>query len=340
MMTTTLDSRPRRSAPWPAFGVVALVAALLASVFVGAADITVWDVATGALTEAHRVYLVEVRLPRTAAAALAGSSLAVAGLLMQLLTRNRFVEPSTAGTVESAGLGLVVVAILAPGAPIVIKMLVAMAFALAGTALFLACIRRVAVSDSFVVPLIGIMLGSVVGAVATFLALSRDLLQMLNTWMLADFSAVLAGRYEMLWLVALLGVLAYITADRFTVAGLGEDVATGLGLDHRTVVALGMTIVAAVAAVVVVTVGALPLLGLVVPNVVSRLVGDDARRGLPLVALLGAVTVLICDMIGRSLPSLLAGGSAGAGEIPVGTLVGIIGGAVFLAMMLRGVRNG
>jgi iron complex transport system permease protein len=162
---------------------------------------------------------------------------------------------------------------------------------------------------------------------------------MLNSWMLADFSAVLAGRYELLWLVAVLGVLAYIAADRFTVAGLGEDVSTGLGLDHKTVVAAGMAIVAAVAAVVVVTVGALPLLGLVVPNVVSRLVGDDARRGLPLVALLGAVTVLICDMVGRSLPGLFAGGAPGAGEIPVGTIVGILGGAVFLAMMLRGVRN-
>nr|WP_194307887.1 holin [Dietzia sp. B44] len=334
------ENRRRQRTPWPVLGVAALLVALVASVFVGAADITVWEVLTGGLTEAHRSYLVEARLPRTAAAALAGASLAVAGLLMQLLTRNRFVEPSTAGTVESAGLGLVVVAILAPGAPIVAKMLVAMVFALAGTALFLACIRRVAVSDSFIVPLIGIMLGSVVGAVAAFLALSRDLLQMLNAWMLADFSAVLAGRYELLWLVAVLGVIAYITADRFTVAGLGEDVATGLGVDHRTVVALGMSIVAAVAAVVVVTVGALPLLGLVVPNVVSRLVGDDARRGLPLVALLGAVTVLVCDMVGRSLPGILAGGSTGAGEIPVGTLVGIIGGAVFLAMMLRAVRNG
>ena len=130
-MTTTLsENRPRHQAPWPVLGVAALLVALVASVFVGAADITVRDVLTGGLTEAHRVYLLEARLPRTAAAALAGASLAVAGLLMQLLTRNRFVEPSTAGTVESAGLGLVVVAILAPGAPIVVKMLVAMVFAL------------------------------------------------------------------------------------------------------------------------------------------------------------------------------------------------------------------
>ena len=69
----------------------------------------------------------------------------------------------------------------------------------------------------------------------------------------------------------------------------------------------GGALATAVAAVVVVTVGALPLLGLVVPNVVSRLVGDDARRGLPLVALLGAVTVLVCDIVGRSLPGLFAG---------------------------------
>lgn len=340
MTITAPETRPQRTSLWPVFGVVALVVSLFASVFVGAANITIWDVFTGGLTEAHGVYLVEARLPRTAAAALAGASLAIAGLLMQLLTRNRFVEPSTAGTVESAGLGLVLIAILVPGAPIIVKMLAAMVFALGGTALFLAAIRRVPKTDTFAVPLIGIMLGSVVGAVASFLAMSKDLLQMLSSWMLADFSAVLAGRYEMLWLVAVLGIIAYIAADRFTVAGLGEDVSTGLGLDHRTVVALGMSIVAAVAAVVVVTVGALPLLGLVVPNVVSRLVGDDARRGLPLVAMLGAVTVLVCDMIGRSLPSLLAGGAPGAGEIPVGTIVGVLGGAVFLAMMLKGVRNG
>src|SRR5699024_6622017 len=96
MTTTAPESRSQRFSLWPAFGVLALVISLVASVFVGAANITVWDVLTGGLTEAHAVYLVEARLPRTAAAALAGASLAIAGLLMQLLTRNRFVEPSTA----------------------------------------------------------------------------------------------------------------------------------------------------------------------------------------------------------------------------------------------------
>lgn len=327
-------------APWAIGAVVTICIAALASVFIGPASIPVSAVLGGDLTEQQRLYLTDVRIPRTAACLLSGAALAMAGMLMQLLTRNRFVEPSTAGTVESASIGLVLMAMFAPGSPIVAKMLVATVFALIGTALFVYAIRAVPARDSVIVPLIGIMLGTVVGAVATFLALAEDLLQMLNTWMIADFSAILAGRYELLWIVAVAGVVAYLAADRFTVAGLGEDAATGLGVDHRTAMALGMTIVAVVAAIVVVTVGALPLLGLVVPNIVSALVGDNARRGLPMVAALGGATIVICDIVGRSLPTLLGGG-LGSGEIPVGVIVGIVGGIAFLVILLRkAVREG
>lgn len=327
-------------AGWAVGAVLTILLAAGASVFIGPASIPIGDVLSGDLTEQQRLYLTDVRVPRTVACLLSGAALAMAGMLMQLLTRNRFVEPSTAGTVESASIGLVLMAMIAPGSPIVMKMLVATAFALAGTALFVSAIRAVPARDSVIVPLIGIMLGTVVGAIATFLALSNDLLQMLNTWMIADLSAVLAGRYELLWIVAGAGVVAYLAADRFTVAGLGEDAATGLGVDHRSAMALGMTIVAIVSAIVVVTVGALPLLGLVVPNIVSTLVGDNARRGLPMVAALGGATVVICDILGRSLPTLLGGG-LGSGEIPVGVIVGIVGGAAFLVILLRkAVREG
>lgn len=320
---------------WIAVAVGTIVLACGASLFVGPASIHLGDVLGGTLTAKQQLYLTDVRIPRTVACVLAGAALAMSGLLMQLLTRNRFVEPSTAGTVESASVGLVLMAIVAPGAPVIVKMAVAIFCALLGTAAFVAAIRAVPSRDSVVVPLIGIMLGTVIGAVATFAALATDLLQMLSTWLIADFSAVLAGRYELLWIVAAAGVTAYIAADRFTVAGLGDDAATGLGLSHRSVMALGMTIVAVVAGIVVVTVGALPLLGLVVPNIVSALVGDNARRGLPLVAALGGATVVICDIIGRSLPALLTGNASGVGEIPVGVIVGIIGGLAFLIIMVR-----
>ena len=92
--------------------------------------------------------------------------------------------------------------------------------------------------------------------------------------MIGDFSGVLRGRYELLWIVAVLAVVGYVAADRFTVAGMGEDFATNLGLNYAAVLRLGLAIVALVTAVVVVIVGAVPFLGLVVPNLVSLLFGD------------------------------------------------------------------
>ena len=103
-------------------------------------------------------------MPRTLALLLAGMSLAVAGLIMQMLVRNRYVEPSTAGTVESATLGILVVTLVAPDTPVIGKMLTATAFALAGTLLFLALLRRVPLRTPFIVPLIGLILGGVIHA--------------------------------------------------------------------------------------------------------------------------------------------------------------------------------
>lgn len=267
------------------------------------------------------------RLPRTLAIVLAGAALAVSGLLMQLLVRNKFVEPSTVGTTEAAGLGLVVITLLAPGAPLMAKMLVAAGFALLGTWLFLRVVRLMPVREIILVPLIGLMLGGVLAAITTFLAFHNDLLQTLNSWMTGDFSGVLRGRYEMLWLVAALVVVAFVAADRFTVAGMGETFSLNAGINHRWVMGIGLSVVSLISAVVVVTVGVIPFLGLVVPNVVSRLLGDSARRGLPWVAVIGAGLVLVCDILGRLIRYPY--------EIPVGTVMGVVGAAFFLYLLLR-----
>lgn len=128
---------------------VALVATLAAvSLFVGVADITVGDVLTG---RADYEIIALSRLPRTLALILAGAALSVAGLIMQLLTRNVFVEPSTAGILDFAALGLLVTALLWPGAPIMAKMVLGTAFALLGTALFLRILAVVPLRDVLVV---------------------------------------------------------------------------------------------------------------------------------------------------------------------------------------------
>ena len=138
---------------------------------------------------------------------------------------------------------------------------------------------------------------------------------------------MLRGRYELLWVSFFLAALAYVTADRFTAAGLGEDFTTNLGLDYRRVLRLGLVIVAMVTAGVVATVGMIPFVGLVVPNIVAMVLGDNVRRSLPWVAILGAALLLACDITGRIIRYPY--------EIPVGTIMGVVGSAFFLVLLLR-----
>ncbi|MFC3221186.1 ABC transporter permease [Tianweitania populi] len=320
---------PRASKDWSQAPLVlcALSIPLLsvASLFVGVSDVS-FSTLFGSDGRALQVLLIS-RIPRTIALVLAGAGMAVAGTIMQMLARNRFVEPSTAGTVESATLGILTVMLFAPGLPVIAKAAVAATFAMAGTSLFLAIIRRIPLRSILLVPLVGIMLGGVINAVSTFFAYRFDMLQSLGAWTSGDFSGVLRGRYELLWISFALTVVAYMAARRFTVAGMGDDFTTNIGLNYRRIVALGLAIVSMVTAVVVVTVGMIPFLGLIIPNVVSMMLGDNLKRSLPWVATLGAGFVLACDIVGRLILYPY--------EVPIGTVVGVVGSVFFLYLLLR-----
>ncbi|MCI9887584.1 iron chelate uptake ABC transporter family permease subunit [Micrococcales bacterium 31B] len=316
--------RGRAAAPYllPAAIAATLVGAAL-SMFIGVADVNLGNVFTS-----EGWFLVSVsRLPRTLALLLVGSALAVVGLIMQMLARNKFVEPSTAGTVESVSLGLLVVAVFAPTAPLIAKMGFGALFGLGGTALFLAILARISLRNILIVPLLGIMLGGIISSITTFFAYRLDLIQSLGAWTTGDFSGVLQGRYEMLYVVGGLTVIAYLMADRFTVAGLGSEFTTNLGLHYGRVILAGLVLVSVVTAVIVVSVGAVPFVGLIIPNLVSLLIGDNVRRGLPWVAVFGAAFVLLCDVLSRVINYPY--------EVPIGTVMGVLGGVVFIAMILR-----
>ena len=267
------------------------------------------------------------RVPRTAALVLAGCAMAVSGLIMQLLTQNRFVEPSTTGTSEWAALGLLVTVVVAPAAPVPVRMIVASVAAFLGTMVFLAILRRISLRSSLVVPLVGIMLGAVVSSFTTYLAVTTNSLQMLGTWFMGSFTSIVRGRYEILWIVAIVVVLVFLFADRLTVAGLGRDIATSVGLDHARVLLAGTALVAVATGMTTVVVGFLPFLGLVVPNLVSMWRGDNARANLPWVCLGGVALVVACDIIGRVIRMPF--------EVPVSMILGVVGAAVFISLLLR-----
>ncbi len=310
-----------------ALGIAAVVILAITSLFVGVSDVSLGSLWASGWNDGPMQVLLVSRVPRTLALILAGTAMAVAGTLMQMLARNRFAEPSTVGTVEAAKLGFLAVLVLAPGASVPVKLAVASGFALASTAIFLRILRQLPVHATLIVPLIGILLGGVINAIATFIAYRFDLMQSLASWSTGDFSMILEGRYELLWIGLALTVLAYVMADRFTVAGMGRDFTVNLGLDYRAVVSLGLVIVSIVTAVIVVTVGMIPFLGLVVPNLVSLTLGDNVRRTVPWVALVGAGLVLACDIAGRVVNYPY--------EIPIGTMLGVVGSGLFLYLLLR-----
>lgn len=273
------------------------------------------------------------RLPRTLAVMLTGAALAVAGVVMQQLVRNRFVEPGTTGTGEAAALGLLAVTLVAPGAALWVKMLVATGAGLLGTAVFLAMIRRLQPQEVLMVPIAGLVWSGVLGAMVLHIGWQTDLLQLVGIWLMTgEFSGVIAGRYELLWVAGLAAGLAMFAADRFAILGLGDGVARGLGLNPKAVMRLGMVVVALVTALVMATVGMVPFVGLVVPNIVSRLMGDNLRASLPVTALGGAALLLACDILGRLVIFPY--------EVPVSSVLGVCGAVLFLWLLWRAPRHG
>lgn len=303
-----------------AVGVVVALGLVVASLLVGQYHVFSAD-------DGVRMFFL-TRLPRTVTLVLAGAIMAVSGLVMQQLTQNRFVEPTTTGTTEWAALGLLGVMILWPEASLLAKLSGAIVVAFFGTMVFFLMLRRVELKSAITVPIMGIMLAAVVSAIKTFVALTVGGAQGVSTWFTGSFISAISGQYEPIYLVVIVLVMVFITADRFAAAGLSEDVATSIGLDYRKVVLLGTVLVALATGTVVVVVGQLPFLGLLVPNLVTLMRGDNLRSNLPWVVIVAVITVTACDILARIVIAPF--------EMPVGVILSIFGGAVFIFLVLRG----
>lgn len=303
-----------------------LVALGCTSLMMGAQWFTPTDL-LGVRGDYFSTLFIESRLPRTLAAALSGSSLAVAGLLMQMLVRNRFAEPATTGSMEGATLGFIVAALCCPDAALSMKVGIAVIAAGLSCLTFITMVSRLPATARYMASLVGLVLSGILYSVATAVAIDNNLMQSVGAWSLGDFSAVIRGRYEWLWAGALCTVAMFMLAPHFTISGLGKDISTGLGLNHALVMTIGIILVSIISATVIVTVGNLPFIGLVIPNIVRTLVGDNVKTCLPWVATGGAVLVLACDVLSRSLiyPH----------EVPAGTVVGVVG-CLALLMIIRG----
>ncbi|KGY13925.1 iron ABC transporter [Vibrio tubiashii] len=305
---------------------LALIILSLASLFVGVGQLNIASLIAGDLASWNLFWT--SRIPRLVAVLLAGAGLSIAGLIMQQISQNRFASPSTSGTIECAMLGYVLSLVLFGNGN---QLWLIFAMSMAGTLLFVQFINRIQFKNAVFVPLIGIIFGNVIDSLATFVAYKYDALQNLSSWTVANFANLLQGDYELLYIAIPVAIFSYLYAARISAVGLGKDFATNLGLNYQQVLVIGVLLVSVMSAAVVMIVGMLPFLGLIVPNLVSRFYGDNLRKNIPLTATLGAIIVLCCDLAGRIIIFPY--------EIPISTIISILGGTVFIFFILKGHKH-
>lgn len=255
------------------------------SLFIGVLDIDPYSLLTGDLEQLEIFFI--SRLPRLLAILCTGVGMSVAGLIMQQLCMNKFVSPTTGATISSAQFGILLALLFMPNSTLWGRAIFSFSTAILGTWIFVWFIQRIQFKDIVMVPLVGIMFGNVINGITNYLAYKYDMTQALSTWLVGHFSIVLRGRYEIVFLVAPLVILAFIFANHFNIVGMGKDFSKNLGVPYNVVLFSGLTIAAMITASVVVVVGSISYIGLIVPNLVAMFKGDKIRGTLIDTALFG-----------------------------------------------------
>ena len=176
--------------------VIMLIILSLVSLLIGAKNITISDLISFN-NDSINVMII-----------LTGMGMSICGLIMQQISKNKFVSPTTGATIDSAQLGIVVAMILMPNASPIQKALISFAFALAGTYIFMKFIRTLKFKDAIFIPLVGIMCGNIIGSITSFLGYRFELMQNIGSWMQGKFSMILRGNYELIYISIPLIIIA------------------------------------------------------------------------------------------------------------------------------------
>ena len=302
----------------------------MVSLVVGVIDLDL-SALLGGETEQLEILLIS-RLPRLLAVLCTGVGMSVAGLIMQQLCMNKFVSPTTGATISSAQFGSLLALLFMPSSTLWSRAIFAFAAAILGTWIFVWFIQRIQFKDVVMVPLVGIMFGNVIGGLTNYLSYKYDMTQAMSSWLVGHFSMVLRGRYELVYLIVPLVILAFVFANHFNIVGMGKDFSQNLGVNYNLVLFMGLTIAAMITASVVVVVGSISYIGLIVPNLVAMFKGDKIRGTLVDTALFGALFVLSCDVIGRVVIAPY--------ELPIELIIGIIGSLLFIGLLMYRLRHG
>lgn len=273
------------------------------------------------------VILYAIRIPRLLAAILGGIGLSVAGLILQNVMNNPLASPNTIGTNAGAGLATVLVLTLAPTEPSFLPLFGAVGAA--ATCLLILLLSRAAGGGRSAPILCGIGCTSLFqAAISLISALDTDVLAAYSSFAIGSFSGVSLRRLLLPSLLILLCLLATaLLSGRIRTLALGDAYAASLGV-RVGALRIGCILIASLSAAAVVSyAGLLGFVGLVVPNMARKLVGDHFQRQLPVSALLGSILLIWTDLAGRTLFS--------PSEVSVGVFCAMLGAPTFFLVLLK-----
>nr|WP_206203157.1 iron ABC transporter permease [Thioalkalivibrio sp. XN8] len=323
--------------------IVLLLLVSIVSLGIGAADASFWHslvtVARGdELSALERVILFDIRLPRLAMGLLVGAALAVSGAVMQGLFRNPLADPGLVGVGAGAGLGAIIAIVLGASLPAAVSLaighyIVPVAAFIGGwvatLVLYQVSTSRGRTSVAMML-LAGIALGALAAALSGILVyLANDAqLRDLTFWGLGSLAGATWGKLMAAAPLILLAMAAApFLARSLNALALGEAAAAHLGIPIQRMKMLAVVVVAMATGAAVAVSGGIGFIGIVVPHLLRISVGPDHRYLLLNSALLGASLLVLADTISRTIIA--------PAELPIGILTAVIGGPVFIWILLR-----
>lgn len=318
-------------------GVAALVLAIAASVSFGAADIdfaTVWEAVfrfNPDLTS-HQI-IQELRLPRVLGAVMVGACFAVAGAMMQGMTRNPLADSGLLGLNAGASFVLALCFAFFPGLPYLYLIL----YSFLGAALGAGLVYGIgSLAKGGLTPLRLVLAGAAVSAllvalsegIAIYFRIGQDL----AFWYAGGVAGTKWLHLKIMapWIVAAI-IGAMIISRSITILSLGDEVAASLGQRNTVVKLVGTVIVLVLAGAAVSVVGSVGFVGLIIPHLTRHLVGVDYRWIIPCSVVLGSLLMVLADLAARMVNPPY--------ETPVGALIALIGVPFFLYLARKGGRE-
>ncbi|KHF37510.1 Iron-uptake system permease protein FeuB [Paenibacillus sp. P1XP2] len=310
-----------------------LIAVFVLAMLVGAADVSardVWMALTSKSAGEKLSMIREIRLPREVAAIFVGAALAVAGAIMQGMTRNPLADPGLLGLTAGANAALAVTLALLTSVNYFGLMIACFIGAAAGAALVfgISAVKRGGFSPLRIV-LAGAAISAFLNAVADGVGITFKISKSVSMWTSGGLIGANWSQLQVIVPFIVAGIIvAMLLSKQLTILSLSEEVAVGLGQKTARIKAILFVVTVLLAGASVALVGSLTFLGLMIPHIVRAIVGTDYRFAIPMAAVMGGAFMMIADTLARTITAPY--------EAPVAAIVAVLGLPFFLVIARKG----